>query len=175
MAAVVEYLETIDREAATRARACYGCFDQFDEQAYGYAATAGETDPGEDNVVAQLRELWERAAELASRDGRLPRDTHFVAEQNARLAVDAERYYRAMYRGACSWKLRDTYMADTLEALDEHRGVTGIVVWAHNSHLGDARATSWAPNTASSTSADSSASAIPTSPASSASRPTSAR
>jgi erythromycin esterase-like protein len=73
----------------------------------------------------------------------LPRDAHFVAEQNARLAVGAERYYREMYRGrASSWNLRDTHMADTLDALHAHLDGAGIVVWAHNSHLGDARATS---------------------------------
>jgi erythromycin esterase-like protein len=143
MAAVVDYLDTIDPDAASRARQRYGCFDHFDEQAYGYATAHGEKDPCEDAVVKQLRELRGRAAELASRDGRLPRDAHFVAEQNARLAVGAERYYRELYRGrASSWNLRDTHMADTLDALHEHLDGRGIVVWAHNSHLGDARATS---------------------------------
>jgi erythromycin esterase-like protein len=143
MAAVVGYLDTIDPQAAARARRRYGCFDHFDEQAYGYVTASGEKDPCEDDVVAQLRELRERAAELAARDGRLPRDAHFVAEQNARLAVGAERYYREMYRGrVSSWNLRDTHMADTLDALSSHLGAAGIVVWAHNSHLGDARATS---------------------------------
>ncbi|MFP5362294.1 MAG: erythromycin esterase family protein [Thermoleophilia bacterium] len=142
MSAVVEYLDTVDPEAAARARGRYGCFDHFDEQAYGYATARGEKESCEDDVVAQLGELRRRAADLAARDGRLPRDAHFVAEQNARLAVDAERYYRAMFRGrASSWNLRDTHMADTLDALDEHLGGAGIVVWAHNSHLGDARAT----------------------------------
>jgi erythromycin esterase-like protein len=143
MAAVVEYLETIDPQAAERARGRYGCFDHFDEQAYGYATATGEKDSCEDAVVTQLRELRDRAADLAARDGRLPRDAHFVAEQNARLAVGAERYYREMYRGrASSWNLRDTHMADTLDALRAHLGGAGLVVWAHNSHLGDARATS---------------------------------
>ncbi|MBW3608217.1 MAG: erythromycin esterase family protein [Actinobacteria bacterium] len=142
MSAVVKYLDTIDADAAARARARYGCFDHFDEQAYGYATATGQKESCEDDVVAQLRELHQRAAELAVRDGRLPRDAHFAAEQNARLAVDAERYYRAMFRGrASSWNLRDTHMADTLDALHEHLGGAGIVVWAHNSHLGDARAT----------------------------------
>ena len=143
MAAVIEYLEHVDPEAAGRARGRYGCFDHFDEQAYGYATAAEEKEPCEDAVVEQLRELRERAAELAPRDGRLQRDAHFVAEQNAKLAADAERYYRAMFRGrASSWNLRDTHMADTLDALAEHLNGAGIVVWAHNSHPGDARATS---------------------------------
>jgi erythromycin esterase-like protein len=143
MSAVVDYLETVDPEAAARARSRYGCFDHYDEHAYGHATATGGKDPCEDAVVAQLRELRERAAELAARDGQLPHDAHFVAEQNAKLAADAERYYRAMYRGrASSWNLRDTHMADTLDALCDHLGGARIVVWAHNSHLGDARATS---------------------------------
>jgi erythromycin esterase-like protein len=143
MSAVVDYLDAVDPEAAARARARYGCFDHFDEHAYGRATATGETDPCEDAVVEQLQELRERAAEPAARDGRLPGDAHFTAEQNAKLAADAERYYRAMYRGrASSWNLRDTHMADTLDALHHHLDRAGVVVWAHNSHVGDARATS---------------------------------
>src|SRR5215216_3326519 len=108
MTAVVEYLDQIDPAAAARARRRYGCFDDLDE-------------------------LRERAAELAQRDGRLPPDAHFAARQNARLAAGAERYYRMMFRGrASTWNLRDTHMADTLDALSEHLGGAGIVVWAHN-------------------------------------------
>jgi erythromycin esterase-like protein len=96
--------------------------------------------------VAQLVELRARAAEYAQRDGRLAPDDFFFAEQNARLVANAERYYRAMFGGrAHSWNLRDRHMADTLAALDRHLSRPGrkarIVVWAHNSHLGDARAT----------------------------------
>jgi erythromycin esterase-like protein len=147
MSAVVTYLDEIDPEAAARARSRYACFDHLDEQAYGFAAARGDKEPCEDAVVAQLRELRERADELAGRDGRLPRDAHFAAQQNARLAADAERYYRCMFRGRVSaWNLRDGHMADTLDALVDHLDGAGIVVWAHNSHLGDARATelSWA-------------------------------
>jgi erythromycin esterase-like protein len=143
MSAVVDYLEQIDPAAAARARRRYACFDDFDDQAYGYATSRGEIEPCEDAVVGQLDELRERAAELAARDGRLSPDAHFAAQQNARLAAGAERYYRMMFRGrASTWNLRDTHMADTLDALREHLGGSGIVVWAHNSHVGDARATS---------------------------------
>jgi erythromycin esterase-like protein len=143
MSAVIEYLEQVDPEAAQRARRRYACFDHVDEQAYGYAATLDERESCEDAVVEQLRDLRERAGELAARDGRLSRDAHFFGEQNAKLAADAERYYRAMFRGrASSWNLRDTHMADTLDALHDHLDGAPIVVWAHNSHLGDARATS---------------------------------
>ncbi len=143
MSAVVKYLEQIDPEAAERARRRYACFDHFDEQAYGLATARDQKEPCEDAVVAQLSELSERAGELAERDGRLRDEEHFAARQNAALAASAERYYRAMFRGrSSSWNLRDTHMADTLDALHDHLDGAGIVVWAHNSHLGDARATS---------------------------------
>jgi erythromycin esterase-like protein len=145
MHAVIDYLQRVDPDAAERARRRYACFDAFDEQAYGLATATGYKDPCEDKVVEVLMELRERSAELQQRDrdGRLAPDAHFYAEMNAKLAVDAERYYRAMYQGrASSWDLRDTHMADTLDAIREHVGGAGVVVWAHNSHLGDARATS---------------------------------
>jgi erythromycin esterase-like protein len=148
MEAVVMYLDKVDPEAARRARARYGCFEHFAQntQAYGYAAVAGMAESCEDKVVEQLLELRRRAADYASRDGRVAEDEYFYAEQNARLALNAERYYRAMFRGrASSWNLRDTHMTDTLDALIGHLDAPGkpakVVVWAHNSHLGDARAT----------------------------------
>lgn len=151
MTAVIDYLDTVDPDAAGRARDRYACFDHFgaNAQAYGYAASVGAADDCEEDVVRQLEELRLRAAELARRDGRLPEDEHFYARQNAQLVRDAERYYRAMYRGrATSWNLRDSHMADTLDALLDHfdakrddGGRSRAVVWAHNSHIGDARAT----------------------------------
>ncbi|HEU5430880.1 MAG TPA: erythromycin esterase family protein, partial [Thermomicrobiales bacterium] len=146
--AVVDYLAKVDPAAAKRARARYACFDHFgdDPQMYGYATTLGVAESCENEAVGQLLELQRRAGELARRDGRIAEDEFFFAEQNARLARDAEAYYRAMFRGRISsWNLRDRHMADTLEHLMEHLGQTWgepkIVVWAHNSHLGDARAT----------------------------------
>ena len=145
--AVLRYLDRVDPPAATRARERYACFDHFgaDPQTYG-AATLRGAEPCEEDVVEQLAELRRRAGELADRDGRLPGDAFFFAEQNAQLVRDAERYYHAMFRGrAESWNLRDRHMAGTLAALRGHLGAAGgdgpIVVWAHNSHLGDARAT----------------------------------
>lgn len=104
------FLQDVDPVAADRARSRYACFDHFDEQAYGQATALNRKEPCEDEVVAQLRELRERAAELAGRDGKVARDAQFMAEQNAQLAADAERYYRAMFRGrTSSWNLRDTH------------------------------------------------------------------
>ena len=143
--AVLDYLDKVDPEAARRARFRYGCFEQFGEdiQAYGYAATFGLSKACEDEVVVQLIEMSRRAADLASRDGRLDPDEFFTAEQNARVVKNAERYYRAMFsRRISSWNLRDRHMAETLDQLISHLGASAkIVVWAHNSHLGDARAT----------------------------------
>jgi erythromycin esterase-like protein len=146
--AVLDYLRVADPEAAQRAQRRYACFDHFgdDTQAYGFAAGAGLTPSCEAAVVAQLVELRAGAAEYARRDGRLAPDDFFFAEQNARVVANAERYYRAMFGGRVeSWNLRDRHMAGTLAALERHLSRSGrparIVVWAHNSHLGDARAT----------------------------------
>ncbi|MFL5592739.1 MAG: erythromycin esterase family protein [Ktedonobacteraceae bacterium] len=147
--AVVSYLEKVDPEAAKRARYRYSCFEHFgeDTQAYGYAAGFNLSKSCEDEVVAQLIELQQHTAEYAKRDGQVAEDEFFYAEQNARLAKDAEEYYRTMFSGrVSSWNLRDRHMAGTLEALvahlDREGGSTKVVVWAHNSHVGDARATS---------------------------------
>ena len=155
---VLRYLDETDPEAARRARYRYSCFERFgeDPQEYGYAAGFDLAQGCEDAVVQQLVELRRRAHELAHGDGPGGDDDDddaahaaeefFSAEQNARLVLDAERYYRSMFQGrTSSWNLRDTHMADTLDALVAHlerQGRQGkVVVWAHNSHLGDARAT----------------------------------
>ena len=147
MQAVLAYLAKVDPEAARRARSRYSCFDHFreDSQAYGYAASFGMKRDCEDEAVRQLVDMRRRAAEHTARDGGVEADELFAAEQNARLVKNAEEYYRTMFTGRVpSWNLRDTHMAETLDALSEHlarRGEAKIVVWAHNSHLGDARAT----------------------------------
>jgi erythromycin esterase-like protein len=146
--AVLTYLNKVDPDAATRARARYGCFDRFGDemQQYGYAAAFGLNHSCEREVVAQLTDLHHRRAEYVSRDGRVAPDDFFFAEQNARLVRNAEAYYRTMFRGQVeSWNLRDRHMADTvgelLAFLDHRQSNARIVIWAHNSHLGDARAT----------------------------------
>jgi erythromycin esterase-like protein len=146
--AVLLYLDKIDPEAAARARERYSCFDHFgdDSQAYGYATAFGLSESCENEVVGQLTEMYRRASELAMRDGRVARDDFFFAEQNARLVKNAEQYYRMMYRSdVSSWNLRDRHMMETLVELDEHLSEADkpakIVVWEHNSHLGDARST----------------------------------
>lgn len=151
MTAVLDYLEKVDPEAAKQARSRYACFEHFgeDSQSYGYAASYGFSESCEDDAVNQLLELQRRTADYAQRDGRIAEDEFFYAEQNARLVKNAEEYYRAMFRGRISsWNLRDRHMAETLDQLVEHfdqQGIpTKVVVWEHNSHLGDARATDMA-------------------------------
>jgi erythromycin esterase-like protein len=146
--AVLGYLDKIDPEAAKRARYRYACFEHFgeDTQAYGYAASFGLSNSCEREVIEQLSEMQRRASELAKRDGRVSADEFFYAEQNARLVKNAEHYYRTMFQGrVSSWNLRDRHMAETLHALvahlEEQNRNPKVVLWAHNSHLGDARAT----------------------------------
>jgi erythromycin esterase-like protein len=146
--AVLKYLDRVDPQAARQARNRYGCFEDFgeDSQAYGYAASLGINETCEKEVIAQLIELQQRAVHYASLDGRIAEDEFFSAEQNARLVRNAEHYYRSMFRGrVSSWNLRDSHMMETLRALMAHLGKRvrqpRVVVWAHNSHLGDARYT----------------------------------
>jgi erythromycin esterase-like protein len=146
--AVIRYLDKVDPPAARRARDRYSCFDHFgdDSQRYGYATALGLSASCEDEVVEQLVDFRRKAAEYAQRDGHIPPDEAFFAEQNARLVLNAERYYRSMFAGrVSSWNLRDQHMAETIGALADHLKRQGVepkvVVWEHNSHLGDARAT----------------------------------
>lgn len=151
MQAVLVYLEKTDPEAASRARYRYSCFEDFgeDAQSYGYAASFNLSRSCEDQVVRELVDLRRRAGDYMNRDGFVARDEYFFAEQNARLVKNAEEYYREMFRGrVSSWNLRDRHMTETLTALSAHLETQNrppkIVVWAHNSHLGDARATDMA-------------------------------
>ncbi len=146
--AVLRYLQRVDPQAAERAKQRYACFDRFgsDPQTYGYATRFDLTPSCEREVVSQLVELRRAAGEYATRDGQIAPDDLFFAQQNARVIRNAERYYRTMFGGHVeSWNLRDSHMHETLDMLrsfleEQQRGAK-IVVWAHNSHLGDARET----------------------------------
>jgi erythromycin esterase-like protein len=146
--AVLSYLDKVDPDGARCARYRYGCFEHFgeDPQTYGYCAGFGLTHTCESEVIAQLVDLQRHAFEYARMDGRVATERLFNAQQNAQLVRDAEHYYRTMFRGrVSSWNLRDQHMAETLDSLVEHldrrHHPAKLVVWAHNSHLGDARAT----------------------------------
>jgi erythromycin esterase-like protein len=151
MESVLSYLRVVDPDAAQRALYRYSCFDHFgdDPQQYGYATSYGFSPSCESEVIAQLVELRQSAAAYAKLDGRLAPDDLFFAEQNARVVRNAERYYRAMFDSRVnSWNVRDRHMVETLESLVGHLDAqlpsdsrAKVVLWAHNSHLGDARAT----------------------------------
>ena len=139
--AVLDYLDDVDPEAAEVARQRYGCLEPWerDPAAYGRAAVSGRYDDCEAEVVANLADLLQTRLEDGGQDGRRFLD----AVQNARLVRNAEQYYRVMYRGSReSWNLRDSHMFETLQTLRSFYGPgSRAVVWEHNSHIGDARAT----------------------------------
>lgn len=141
MAAVLEYLDKVDPEAAAAARENYACLAPWGGQpaAYGRAALSEGYAICEGPVLDILRDMVRKALEYAAHDG----ERFFDATQNARLVADAERYYRMMYYGSHeSWNLRDRHMFETLEHILAARGpASKAVVWAHNSHVGDARFT----------------------------------
>ena len=149
MEEVLAYLDRTDPASALQARSRYACFDHVGQnsQAYGYAAAFGMARSCEDEVVKQLSDMTLRLSPTLTASG-LERDEYFYAQQNARLVRNAEAYYRSMFRGrVSSWNLRDNHMVETLVALTQHLGEDAVaaapqmVVWAHNSHLGDAGGT----------------------------------
>lgn len=147
--AVVDYLDQHDPTAAERARDRYSCLAGFihQPQLYGRAAEFGLTKSCESEILAQLTEMREKAYRFMTKSGIVDGEEHFCAEQNAKLVHDAEIYYRSMFRSdASAWNLRDQHMYETLEELKEHLSrqlnrEARIIVWAHNSHIGNAAAT----------------------------------
>jgi protein-L-isoaspartate(D-aspartate) O-methyltransferase len=141
IAAVLAYLDKVDPEAAAVARERYGCLTpwQREPSTYGRAVLTAGYRKCEQAVIDQCRDLLASRLEYTLQDG----ESFLDAAQNARLIASAERYYRIMYYGGAeSWNLRDTHMFETLEHLLEARGPQSrAVVWAHNSHIGDARYT----------------------------------
>ncbi len=139
--AVIAYLELVDPDLAEVARQRYGCLSPWeaDPAAYGHAALTGAYHKCEQDVAHMLVELLRQQRAYELKDG----EHFFDATQNARLVANAERYYRVMYYGSrASWNLRDSHMFETLKnVLEFHGPKAKAVVWAHNSHIGDAAAT----------------------------------
>lgn len=154
MEAVINYLSSVDPEAANRARLRYACFDRVkaDPQTYGYLTNMGIKKSCINEAIEQLLELQHHAFNYIQQDGFLAADEYFYATQNARLVKNAENYYRSMFKGHIeSWNIRDHHMAETLNNIADHledrfNKPAKIVVWAHNSHVGDARATEMGSN-----------------------------
>jgi erythromycin esterase-like protein len=145
--AVVDYLERVDPDQAAVARRLYVALDHVrDPQDYGYEAAIGLRPPCRDAAAGLLVDLVRKKNAYLSNDGPAAQDEQFFAERNAYVVLNAEHYYRAMFGGRTNtWNLRDAHMVNTLLSLRRHLQASGragrIVVWAHNSHLGDARAT----------------------------------
>lgn len=139
--AVIDYLDEVDPAAAALARERYGCLTpwQSDPAIYGRLALTEGYARCEEQVTKMLRDLFAKSRDYAAWDG----DDFLDAAQNARLIANAEAYYRVIYEGAAaSWNLRDKHMFETLELLLAAKGDDAkAVVWAHNSHIGDARFT----------------------------------
>jgi erythromycin esterase-like protein len=148
---VLRYLDRVDPAAAAQARQHYACLEAFSEhpERYGFAVGSGLQPSCRDGVLTALLAIQRKASRYARLDGRVAEDQYFYAEQNARIIANAERYYSAMIDYSVStWNLRDVHMIDTLERLMAHlarfQDDTKAVVWAHNSHVGNADATAMA-------------------------------
>ena len=139
--AVLKYLDEVDPATARVARERYGCLTpwQSDPATYGHAALTGAYPTCESEVAVVLTDLLHKRRAYAERDG----ERFMDAVQNARLIANAEHYYRIMYYGSrASWNLRDSHMFETLKTLLAFYGPKAkAIVWAHNSHIGDAAAT----------------------------------
>lgn len=149
MQCVIQYLNKVDPGAAKYAKNQYSCFDHLnvEPQLYGYLASSGSKKSCMDEAIQLCCELQHRAFAYLQQDGMASEDEYFFALQNARVVKNAETYYRAMYSGrVSSWNIRDRHMAETINILADHlehqRNLPAkIIIWAHNSHVGDARAT----------------------------------
>ena len=148
MQAVVDYLSKVDTEAANRARLRYACFDHLtiDPQKYGYLTSSGFKKSCLHEAIDQVLEMQRHAFKYINQND-IAGDEFFYASQNAQIVKDSEHYYRSMFEGRISsWNIRDIHMVETLNAISAHLEnkfdqPAKIVVWAHNSHVGDARAT----------------------------------
>jgi len=148
MKAVLDYLRANDPAVARTFTHRYACFDHFggDPKRYGLFTGSGISKTCEEEVISALADMRRKKASLLGLDGHRAEEAYFCAEQNATVVADAENYYRTMLQGDVeSWNLRDRHMMNTLIAISSHieslHGGAKIVVWAHNSHIGNASAT----------------------------------
>ncbi|CAN5726629.1 N/A [soil metagenome] len=141
---IITYLEQNDGVAVGAARNAFRCFEPYYEDPQAYArATAFVPQDCENAVLEMLHKIQQNAPSFSA-----DHESNFNAEQNALVAVNAEKYYRAMIRGGgSSWNVRDRHMMQTLNRLMEFHGPQAkAIVWEHNTHVGDARATDMARN-----------------------------
>jgi len=147
--AVINYLNKNDKLAAKKAVNLYSCFDHLavDPQNYGYLVESGAKHSCTEDVTKQLLEMQQITFEKLHSSNKKEVDQAFYASQNARVVKNAEQYYRSMFNSrAISWNVRDRHMAETVQNIIAHietkkDKAAKIIIWAHNSHIGDARAT----------------------------------
>jgi erythromycin esterase-like protein len=151
IAVVIAQLEKIDPEAAKKAKEHYLCFDVYqDPQEYGYYAAMFPDNACRESAIKQLIELRKKDAEFFRYDNLNPEEEKFYIEQNALVIKNAEEYYRSLFGGTneLPWNIRDHHMMETILAIKDYNRATDrsekIVIWAHNSHLGDSKATQMA-------------------------------
>ncbi|ANE49875.1 erythromycin esterase family protein [Flavisolibacter tropicus] len=139
MREMVLYLEKEDPQAAQVAKKAIRCFEPYEDNEHAYARVSLTELSCRDKVLALLKEVRSKAVFL---DG--DPEAGFNTEQNALIAVNAEKYYRSMMSfDNESWNVRDTHMMETLDRLMRFHGDNAKgIVWEHNTHIGDARATS---------------------------------
>lgn len=147
--AVIDYLQLFSPQAAQQARQRYQCFNRFenDLHRYGKAVSQAPWLSCEAEVTAQLQDFSACRFPCPEQYPFLDREAFFYAEQNARVIKNTEKSFRIQYQtgnDADSWNLRDQHMMESFLAVSEHLGNPNAIVWAHNSHLGDARATEMA-------------------------------
>ncbi len=147
--AVIEYLKRVEPEAGNQAARRYACFDGYRDETeqYGYVVSRDEKKSCEKQALEQFQEMEARFNAWLGSTNRQRDEDLFSAYQNARVVKNGEAYYRLSYKGNFStWNLRDSHMAETLHALSRYLDAVGkakskVVVWAHNTHQGDARMT----------------------------------
>ena len=153
MEAIIEYLKKKEPSLLKQAIDAYNCFEPYNKDVEAYArATAFVPENCEEEVIEILTSLkGKHGTNEKTTVGDLNKEEYFNAEQNAIVAKDAERYYRTMMKGDVnSWNLRDTHMMDTLERLmdfysqNDSNSKSKAIIWAHNTHIGDARFTDMA-------------------------------
>jgi len=135
---MVTYLETEDPTAAQAVKKAMVCFEPYENNEQAYARISLTNLGCGDKVLALLKEIRDKAPSFVGE-----REEIFNAEQNAMIAVNAEKYYRSMMRfDNESWNVRDGHMMETLNRLLNFHGANAkAIVWEHNTHIGDARAT----------------------------------
>jgi erythromycin esterase len=151
--AIIQYLKKVDPSALKNAFDAYNCFEPFNKNVEEYARTTAFVPENCEEEIIELLASLKNKRDIYSKDHHQNKEEeYFDVEQNAITAKDAERYYRTMIKGDVnSWNLRDTHMMDTLERLidfhdqndgkSESNSKSKAIIWAHNTHIGDARFT----------------------------------